>query len=271
MSKTTMWDKELRVAGEAARDAGHVFNRMFGRVNQIVNKGDIDLVTEADLEAEQSILKIICGHFPRDNVLSEETGLHGEISDRTWLVDPLDGTTNFAHGFPFFAVSIALEIEKEIVLGIVYNPYMEEYFQAAKGMGAYLNNKPIQVSKTQTLKESLLATGFPYDIHEKSETVMDLFKKILVRAQGVRRPGSAAIDMCYVAAGRFDGFWESDLKPWDTAAGTIIVKEAGGKLSTYEGNPYDPYKKSIVAANPFIHDAVIKVLMDNGSSKASDS
>ncbi len=259
-----MWNKELRVAGEAARAAGQVFNRIFGRVNQIIKKGDIDLVTEADLEAEQSILKIIHRHFPKDNVLAEETGLHGDISDRTWLVDPLDGTTNFAHGFPFFAVSIALEIENEIVLGIVYNPYIEEYFQAAQGMGAYLNNRSIKVSKTRTLKESLLATGFPYDIHEKAETVMTLFKKMLIRAQGVRRPGSAAIDMCYVAAGRFDGFWESGLKPWDTAAGTVIVKEAGGKLSTYEGTAYDPYQKSIVAANPFIHDAMIKVLMDKG-------
>jgi len=259
-----MWNIELRVAEEAARAAGNVFNRTFGRVHKIVKKGDIDLVTEADLEAEQTILKIIHRNFPLDNVLSEETGLHGEVSDRTWIVDPLDGTTNFAHGFPFFAVSIALQLKKEIVLGIVYNPYMEEYFQAAKGTGAYLNKKPIQVSKIQTLKESLLATGFPYDIHEKPETVMDLFKRMVVRAQGVRRPGSAAIDMCYVAAGRFDGFWESDLKPWDTAAGTVIVREAGGKLSTYEGKPYDPYKKSIVAANPFIHDAMLKVLMDNG-------
>jgi myo-inositol-1(or 4)-monophosphatase len=264
MPETTMWDEELRVAGEAARAAGRVFNRIFGRVNKIIKKGDIDLVTEADLEAEQNILEIIHRNFPKDRVLSEETGFHGEIPDRTWIVDPLDGTTNFAHGFPFFAVSIALEVKKEIVLGIVYNPYMGEYFQAVKGVGAYMNDKPMRVSKTQTLNESLLATGFPYDIHEKPETVMDLFKKMLVRAQGIRRPGSAAIDMCYVAAGRFDGFWESDLKPWDTAAGTVIVKEAGGKLSTYEGDPYDPYRKTIVAANPFIHDAMIKVLMDNG-------
>ena len=263
MPETTMWDKELRIAGEAARAAGHVFNRIFGRVHRIAKKGDIDLVTEADLEAEKTILEIIFRNFARDKVLSEETGLHGEVSDRTWLVDPLDGTTNFAHGFPFFAVSIALEIDKEIVLGIVYNPCMEEYFHAAKGMGAYLNKRPIKVSGTQTLEDSLLGTGFPYDIHEKPEAVMDLFKKMLVRAQGVRRPGSAAIDMCYVAAGRFDGFWESDLKPWDTAAGTIIVKEAGGKLSNYEGGPYDPYQKSIVAANPFIHDAMMQVLMDN--------
>jgi myo-inositol-1(or 4)-monophosphatase len=258
-----MWETELHTAGEAARAAGAILLNMYGRVHQIMKKGAIDLVTEADLAAEKAILDTIRENFPKDNILSEEAGGHRAVSGRTWLVDPLDGTTNFAHGFPFFAVSMALEIENELVLGIVYNPCMEEYFQAAKGMGAYLNNKPIQVSKTQTLNESLLATGFPYDIHEKPETVMDLFKKILVRAQGVRRPGSAAIDMCYVAAGRFDGFWESDLKPWDTAAGTVIVKEARGKLSTYEGNPYDPYKKSIVAANPFIHDAMIQVLMDN--------
>jgi myo-inositol-1(or 4)-monophosphatase len=255
-----MWKKELSVAREAARRAGKILNRTLGQVNHVVKKGDIDLVTEADLESEKAILDIIGRNFPQDSILSEEAGKHDKVLSRTWIVDPLDGTTNFAHGFPFFAISIALEIEKEIVLGIVFNPYVDELFEAVKGMGAYLNNKPIKVSKAASLGESLLATGFPYNIHEEPKLVMDLLEKMVVKARGVRRPGSAAIDLCYVAAGIFDGFWEQGLKPWDTAAGTIIVKEAGGKVSTYEGTPYDPYKKTIVAANPSIHDAMTKLL-----------
>ncbi len=255
-----MWEKEFEIAGQAAETAGKILISMFGQVNHIMKKGDIDLVTEADLEAEKAILKIIRDNFPRDTILSEEAGKSAETSNRTWLVDPLDGTTNFAHGFPFFAVSIALEIEKEIILGIVYNPYMDEYFAAIKGSGARLNNKPIQVSKMHNLGESLLATGFPYNVHEEPKKVMELFEKMMVRAQGVRRPGSAAIDLCYVAAGRIDGFWEQDLKPWDTAAGTVILEEAGGKLTTFLGEPYSPYEKTIVAANPFIHNEMIMVL-----------
>jgi myo-inositol-1(or 4)-monophosphatase len=255
-----MWKKELDIANEAARAAGEILNRMLGKINHIMKKGDIDLVTEADLEAEKTILHIIRRNFPQDNILSEESGKHNETSDRTWLIDPLDGTTNFAHGFPFFAISIALEIEKQIVLGIVHNPYMDEHFEAVKGGRAYLNKKPIKVSKTRNLKESLLATGFPYDVHKNPQRVLEVFRKIIIRAQGVRRPGSAALDLCYVAAGRFDGFWEEGLKPWDTAAGVVIVNEAGGKLTTFEGEPYSPYMKSIVATNPFIHDAMIEVL-----------
>lgn len=255
-----MWEKETAVARHAARTSGKILIRMFGQVNHITKKGEIDLVTEADLQAEKAILEILGRNFPHDHILSEEAGSMGQSSQRTWLVDPLDGTTNFAHGFPFFGVSIALEVEKEIVLGIVYNPFMEEYFEAVEGMGAYLNKKPLHVSKTPTIGESLLATGFPYTIHETAERVMGLFEKMLVLARGVRRPGSAALDLCYVAAGRLDGFWEEDLKPWDTAAGVVIVKEAGGTLTTFEGQPYNPYQKSIVAANPLIHSAMVKAL-----------
>jgi len=255
-----MWEKEFLTAREAAEEAGRILSNMLGRVSHVVKKGDIDLVTEADLGAEKAILKKIRENFPEDIILSEETGKHGETSDRVWLVDPLDGTTNFAHGFPFFAVSIALEVEGEIVIGIVDIPFLGETFTAINGDGARLNSRPIKTSKTRQLVESLLATGFPYNVHKKPEKVMELFEKMLVRAQGIRRPGSAAIDLCYVASGRIDGFWEQDLKPWDTAAGTIIVKESGGKVSTYEGTPYDPYQKSIVAANPFIHDKMVAVL-----------
>jgi len=255
-----MWNKELEIARHAAREAGKILISIFGHVNHIMKKGSIDLVTEADLDAEKIILKTIRRNFPEDNILSEESGKQKHTSGRTWLVDPLDGTTNFAHGFPFFAVSIALEIEKEIVLGIVYNPQMGEYYEGVRGKGSRLNNRPINVSRTSNLNESLLATGFPYNIHEKSEEVIRLFGKMIVRAQGIRRPGSAAIDLCYVAAGILDGFWEQDLHPWDTAAGIVIVEEAGGKVTTFEGKPYSPFQKTIVAANPLIHDEMIKVL-----------
>jgi len=260
MLESAMLKKELDVASQAARAAGKILIPIFGQVNHIMKKGDIDLVTEADLQAEEAIMEIIYSSFPQDDILSEEAGGYEKVSDRTWLVDPLDGTTNFVHGFPFFSTSIALEIEEEIVLGVVYNPYMDEYFEAVKGMGVYLNKRPIQVSKTPNLGESLLATGFPYDIHENPQRIMELFRKMVVMVQGVRRPGAASLDLCYVAAGRLDGFWEEDLKPWDTAAATVIVKEAGGKLTTLDGRPYTPYLKSIVAANPFIHDAMIKIL-----------
>ena len=258
-----MWQKELNAAKEAAKTAGEILSRLFGQVSHITKKGDIDLVTEADFQAEKAILEIIHLNFPQDNILAEESGGQEHASKRTWLVDPLDGTTNFVHGFPFFAVSIALEVENELVLGVVHNPFMDEIFEATKGTGAFLNKEPLKVSKTQNMKDALLATGFPYDIHERPERVMALLEKMVVVAQGVRRPGSAAIDMCYVAAGRLDGFWEQELKPWDTAAGAVIVKEAGGRLSTFQGEPYTPYLKSIVAANPFIHDAMIEILKDN--------
>jgi myo-inositol-1(or 4)-monophosphatase len=255
-----MWNKELEIAHHAARAAGKILTSIFGQVNHIIKKGRIDLVTEADLEAEKIILKTIRRNFPKDSILSEESGKQKHTSGRTWLVDPLDGTTNFAHGLPFFAVSIALEIEKEIVLGIVYNPKMGEYYEAVRGEGSRLNNRPINVSKTSNLNESLLATGFPYSIHEKPEEVIKFFSKMVVRAQGIRRPGSAAVDLCYVATGRFDGFWEQDLNPWDTAAGIVIVEEAGGKVTTFKGEPYSPFRKTIVAANPLIHREMIKVL-----------
>jgi myo-inositol-1(or 4)-monophosphatase len=255
-----MWEKEMTVAREAAEAAGRVLSRFFGQVSHIVKKGDIDIVTEADLHAEKTILEILHQNFPQDTILSEEAGKHEQVSSRTWLIDPLDGTTNFAHGCPFFATSIALELEKDIVLGVVFNPQMNEYFEAAKGMGAYLNKMPISTSEISNLKESLLATGFAYDVHQNAQTALALFSKMLVRAQGVRRPGSAAIDLCYVAAGRFDGFWEVGLKPWDTAAGAIIVNEAGGKVTTIDGGAYSPYIKSILAANPFIYDHMRKVL-----------
>jgi len=257
-----MWKKELNVAKEAAKNAGEILCRLFGKVSHITKKGNIDLVTEADFQAEKTIMEIIRRNFPQDNILAEEAGRHAHSSERTWIIDPLDGTTNFVHGFPFFAVSIALEFREKTVLGVVHNPFMGELFEAVESTGAFLNRRPIEVSRTKTLSEALLATGFPYDIHDRVKTIMQLFEKMVVKAQGVRRPGSAAIDMCYVAAGRLDGFWEQNLKPWDTAAGSVIVEEAGGKLSTFQGEIFSPYLDSVVAANPYIHRAMIAVLKD---------
>lgn len=256
----TVWKREMQTAKEAAIAAGYALRSMLGKVNHITKKGEIDLVTEADLEAEKIILQIIGRNFPHDAILSEEAGIIQKDSERIWIIDPLDGTTNFAHGFPFFAVSIALQIADRIKLGIVFNPYMDEYFEAVEGMGAYLNKRELHVSNTSPLKESLLGTGFPYDIRKKHKRVLELFARMASSAQGIRRAGSAAIDLCYVAAGRLDGFWEQDLKPWDTAAGTIIVTEAGGITTTFDGKNYSPYLKSIVASNPLIHHEILSLL-----------
>lgn len=254
------WDKELSVARKASQEAGRILNSRLGQINRVIKKGVIDLVTEADLQSEKTIIDIIARHFPRDRIIAEEGGESGHLQERVWLIDPLDGTTNFTHNFPFFAVSIALEVERELVLGMVFNPSTNECFEAVKGMGSSLNGNPIRVSQTEKLGDALLATGFPYDIHENPEIVLERFKRMVVNAQGIRRPGSAAIDLCYVAAGRFDGFWEEGLKPWDTAAGILIVKEAGGRVSTYDGKSCSPFSKNIVASNSLIHNEMTPLL-----------
>lgn len=257
---STLWEKELGVAGQAARESGMILNDLFGKITKIGKKGEIDLVTEADLLSENIIVEIIGRNFPQDNILTEESGELGRNSERLWIIDPLDGTTNFAHSFPFFAVSIALQVDNEIVLGVVYNPLMGEYFEAVKGEGAFLNKTPIKVSPAKDLKESLVATGFPYRVYKEPGSIIELLKRMIVLVQGVRRPGSASIDLCYVASGRLDGFWEEGLQPWDTAAGSLIVMEAGGMVSNYEGEKYSPFQKSIVAANPFIHKKMLEVI-----------
>ena len=255
-----MWDKEISIARSAAQGAGRILKRMFGNINHIEKKGEVDLVTDADLQAEKAIIDIITRHFPNDTIITEESGSLHHLPHRRWIIDPLDGTTNFTHRFPFYAVSIALEIEHDIILGIVYNPQMNENFEAVKGKGAFLNDRPVTVSRVSTLNEALIATGFPYNIRDRSASIFYLFEKMLRRAQGIRRPGSASLDLCYVAAGIFDGFWEEGLKPWDTAAGGIIVREAGGQLSDYHGNPYTPYLNTIVASNARIHHAMLEIL-----------
>jgi len=255
-----MWEKESSVARQAVKEAGEILTGLFGNLKHINKKGEIDLVTEADIQSEKAILKVISENFPGDGFLTEESGEIDNNSERLWMIDPLDGTTNYAHSFPFFAVSIALQVKGEIVLGQVFNPILNEHFEAVKGQGAFLNGRPIKVSRTVTLKESLLATGFPYTIHKDNKGVIEIFTRMISHAQGIRRPGAAAIDLCYVAAGKFDGFWEQGLNPWDTAAGSIVINEAGGMLSDYRGERYSPFQKTIVAANPHIFKEMLTVL-----------
>jgi myo-inositol-1(or 4)-monophosphatase len=255
-----MWEQEAALAGEAAREAGKALLELFGKKIRVVMKGEIDPVTTADLRSEGIILELIARRFPGDSILTEEAGERNRDPGRLWIIDPLDGTVNFAHGFPMFAVSIALQAHGEIVLGAVLNPLLNECFEARKGGGTFLNGHAIEVSRTSELQASLLATGFPYSVHREHRRILDHLRKMLTRAQGIRRPGSAAIDLCYVAAGRLDGFWEEGLKPWDTAAGMVILQEAGGRISTYEGRPYTPYEKNLVASNPFIHELMIEAL-----------
>lgn len=257
-----MLEQELKAALDAARSAGDIILEVAKGSHRISKKGEIDLVTEADIQSEKAVVDALAGHFPEDAVLTEESeGRKGE-SGRTWILDPLDGTTNFAHGFPMYAVSIALYESGKVSLGVVLNPVSGEEFRGIRGQGSYLNDNPLKVSQTRSLENALLATGFPYDIHQKPDHVLHLFKEMTLRARGVRRAGSAALDLCFLAAGRFDGFWEEKLHPWDTAAGALIVEEAGGIVTAFDGSPYSPWDKTITAGNPFIHEAMLEILKE---------
>jgi myo-inositol-1(or 4)-monophosphatase len=256
----TVWDKEAMIARKAAKAAGKILLDLFGKDAAARKKGEIDLVTDADIRSEETVVNMIRRQFPKDSILAEESGEIKQDAERVWIIDPLDGTTNFAHSFPVFAVSIALEVQREIVLGVVFNPVRREHYEAVRGMGASLNGRPISVSRIATLQDSLLATGFPYDVHEHPDRVLLNFRSMITRAQGIRRPGAAALDLCFVAAGILDGFWEEGLKPWDSAAGAIILEEAGGKLTTYDGLPFSPYEETIVASNSLIHDSMLAAL-----------
>lgn len=247
---------------ETARDAGRVLLEKFGRIESVTKKGDINLVTEADLASEALIVERIKSHFPRHAILAEEAGnavVTGEDGGHKWIIDPLDGTTNYAHGYPCFCVTIALEHEGEVVLGVTYDPTRDELFTAEKGRGATLNGKPIRVSRTDELGNALLVTGFPYDIKHREKFARHL-TEFLLTSRGVRRDGSAAIDLAYVACGRFDGFWEEGLNPWDVAAGKLLIEEAGGTVSYYDGSPFSIYTPPIVASNGTIHAEMLNVL-----------
>lgn len=226
----------------------------------IEHKGAIDLVTEVDLASEKLIREAISTYYPRHEILAEEGGLTESKSEYRWIVDPLDGTTNYAHGYPMFCVSIALERGGETILGVVYDPMREELFSAEPGAGAALNNRAIRVSRTDQLMQSILSTGFPYDIRTSKLTNLDHWANFAMNAQALRRDGAAALDLCYVACGRFDGFWELSLSPWDTAAGALIVTEAGGRVTDFRGGRFSNYKPEVVASNGLIQDRMIEVL-----------
>ncbi|RLB05325.1 MAG: inositol monophosphatase [Deltaproteobacteria bacterium] len=250
----------LKVAITAAKEAGKIQREWLGREKRIEFKGEINLVTEVDTRCERMIVEIIKKSFPQHNILTEETPMPELPSPYRWIVDPLDGTTNYAHGYPCFCTSIALEVGGEIVLGAIYDPILEELFTAQKGKGAFLNGERIFVSSTQRLIEALISTGFPYDLRESSENNLDHFNNFIMEARAIRRDGSAALDLCYVAMGRFDGFWELKLKPWDVAAGKIIVEEAGGLVTDFRGGPLDIYGDQILATNGKIHNEMMEVL-----------
>lgn len=252
----------LNFAIDIARDAGRVLLEKFGRIETITKKGDINLVTEADLASEKLIVERIKSHFPRHSILAEEAGnavVTGEEGGYKWIIDPLDGTTNYAHGYPCFCVTIALEHRNEVVIGVTYDPTRDELFAAERGRGATLNGKAIRVSRTGLLGDALLVTGFPYDIRQREDFARHL-TEFLLTSRGVRRDGSAAIDLAYVACGRFDGFWEEGLNPWDVAAGTLLITEAGGLVSNYDGSAFDIYSPPICTSNGLIHNEMLSVL-----------
>lgn len=249
-----------QIAIKAAKQAGLILKKNLSKKRKIAYKGVVNLVTEMDLLAEEIITSLIKKHFPNHNILAEEKVNWQGDSPYRWIIDPLDGTTNYAHGFPIFCVSIALEKDKEIILGVVYDPMREELFIAEKGKGARLNGKKIHVSAVSKLSQSLLATGFPYDLRESSKNNFDHFRNFALRVHAVRRAGSAALDLCYVAAGRFDGFWEMKLGPWDFAAGSLIVKEAGGKVSDFAGHPLKLNSGHVLASNGKIHKEMMAII-----------
>jgi myo-inositol-1(or 4)-monophosphatase len=243
-----------------AREAGALLRERIDDRHTVQYKGEINLVTEADHLSEALIVERIRGSFPDHNILAEESPETANGSGFRWIIDPLDGTTNYAHGYPVFCVSIALEAEGKIRLGAVYDPMLDELFTAEKGAGAFLNGRRLKVSRTAELSRSLLATGFPYDIREDRNNNINYFEAMALNTQAVRRAGSAALDLAYLAAGRFDGFWELKLMPWDMAAGWLLVEEAGGVVTDLQGDPFALHSPHILASNGLIHAEMSRLL-----------
>ena len=241
---------------EIAREAGALLMGHFRRRVKIEYKGDADLVTVADRESEALIRRRIAERWPEHSILGEEQGLTDAGSEYRWYLDPLDGTTNFAHGFPVFCVSMGLEHRGQRIAGVVFDPTRDEMFSAELGRGARLNGEPIHVSPVARLAESLVATGFPSHKRHKNPNIY-FYHQITLRTHGVRRAGSAAIDLCYVACGRFEAFWEFNLNPWDTAAGVLMVQEAGGRVTDFDGGPFQINSRQTLASNGLVHDALL--------------
>lgn len=251
-------DDLLECAIDAASSGGKALADRFEGERHVEHKGAIDLVTDADRAAEAAALAAIRARFPDHAILAEEEGASGAARWR-WIVDPLDGTTNYAHRIPHVCTSVACELDGELVAAAIVDPLRNECFSAAKGRGAFLNGRRLHVTTTGELTQALLATGFPYSVHQRADEVLALFGAFLRRAQGLRRYGSAALDLAWVAAGRYDGFFEMELKPWDIAAGILIVREAGGVVTDLGGGPVDLTKGDILAANPALHPALVPV------------
>jgi len=250
----------LPAAAKAARQAGDFLLNGLPQAKKVDFKGEVDLVTTFDRQSEEMIFNELSAQFPTYNFLAEENIRQDNHSDFSWIVDPLDGTTNFAHGLPIFCVSIALAFKGAVVAGVVYDPTRAELFSATKDGGAFLNGRRLRVSATGELDKSLLATGFPYDVRTSPDNNLNYFSHFALRAQAIRRCGSAALDLCYTACGRFDGFWEIKLKPWDLAAGSLLVKEAGGLITDLEGREFDLESPDIVASNGLIHQSMLEVI-----------
>ena len=254
----------LNFAIDVARDAGGLLMQRLGAA-KVTNKGDIDLVTEADLASENLIIERIRSYYPQHGILAEESGeaalVGGKRGEWKWIIDPLDGTTNYAHSYPCFCVSIALEHEGVLEVGVVYDPVRDEMFAAERGNGATLNDRKITVSAVEELKDAMVCTGFPYNVRERPDFTRD-FANFTMSAQAVRRDGSAALDLAYVACGRFDGFWEDGLSPWDIAAGKILIEEARGRVSNFENQPLSIYTKRVLASNGLVRDVMLRVLRD---------
>jgi myo-inositol-1(or 4)-monophosphatase len=245
-----------QVALRAARAAGRIHLQRLNRIKVTRKTNAIDLVTEADHESEQAVIRTLGHAFPSHAILAEESGANAQSSEHRWIIDPLDGTTNFAHGFPQFCVSIAYERRGRLELAVVLDALKRELFVATRGRGARLNARPIRVSRTPSLELALLATGFPYDRRERRNFYLTFWEAFMMRTQGVRRTGSAALDLCYVACGRVDAFWEFGLRPWDVAAGALIVAEAGGRVTNLDGSGLDLDARKILATNGKLHRAM---------------
>ncbi len=258
----------IELAIKAAREAGAILQDFAGRGFEITHKGRINLVTEADLASERHIKQLIAAHFPTHRIIAEESwaeeswaGEHDVTDDNySWLIDPLDGTTNFSHGFPCYAVSIGVERKGESVVGVIYDPTRDELFAAERGAGATLNGKPIRVSDVTQLEKALTVSGFPYDVRERMNEYLPAWREFLNHSQAVRRLGAAAIDMACVACGRMDGFWEHGLSAWDVAAGWVIIEEAGGRVTKLDGSRFDNYSSSLLCTNGLVHDEMLAVL-----------
>ena len=250
----------LATAIEAVVRAGALQIAKFGTRVRVEKKGAIDLVTEVDVEVERMFRALIAERFPDHDVLAEELDVASRGARHRWVFDPLDGTTNFAHGVPIFCASLALEIDGKAEVAAVYDPNRKELFTAESGIGSWLNGQRLKASTNATVLESMLVTGFPYTVHEQADAFVKVFAQILKQARAIRRLGSAAIDICWVAAGRMDGFWEASLQPWDTRAAALILEEAGGKVTGMDGGAWNPDGGHILATNGLIHDEVLRII-----------